>query len=103
MNIKETKLSSIEKFTASIYDGVGVYKNTDEIGVTEFMVVMPKNNAVWHFTESMFNEVIEAFSVKDELEYTPKAEETKQNIVSEDFALKMMAIAINKEKFNDLK
>jgi len=97
MNIKETNLSSAEKFTVTMYSGVGVYKNTDESGFTQYMVAMPKSNAVWTFTESMLNEVIEAF------ELTAKVEEQKQNIVSEDFALKMMAIAMNKEKFNDLK
>lgn len=102
--MKKTNVNSSLKFNPSSYDGPGSYENTDEIGFKELMVVLPKNNIVWSFNESTYNELVEVIILEQGTQELKVSEEVnKENSVTEDFALKMMSIVVNKEKFNDLK
>lgn len=102
--MKKTKVSSVDKFVKSNYPNGRVFENEDEMGIVELIVMAP-DSTVWNVPISTVSILKEELFSNDELEELNKevVKEPKENTVSEDFALKMIAIVTNKEKFSDLK
>ena len=98
--MKDTKISTSAKYIFTEYPEGDVFKNTDETGYVEIMI--RDNGCIWSLPISVFNILKDDLLDNNEsLSIVPLPKE--QNKVSEDFALKAMALVLNKEKFSDLK
>lgn len=83
------------------YEKGKVYRNTDEDGHVNIIILM--NNIPFFFQENDFRDIKEAVLAGEEP--TPLiAEEVKipEGQVSENFALRMVAIVLNKEKMSEV-
>jgi hypothetical protein len=103
--MKKTNIKSNEKFNLSSHERFQVCLNTDETGIVEVLIPMFGQNFVRVQLLAEYEELKEAMIRSGEIEQ-PKELEVKQeeqNKVSEDFALKMAAIVINKENYKEVK
>lgn len=102
--MKETNIKSTEKFNLNNYKRHEVCLNTDENGMVEVLIPIFGQNFVRSQMLAEYEELKEAMSKSGELQESSELEvkNGEQNKVSEDFALKMASIVINKENFKDL-
>lgn len=96
--MKGININSVDKFNASQYPDKGVYRNTDETGIVDVMVVVKVENMVWSFSESSYNNFLDAINFSNDIDEKPKT-----NTVSEDFALKTITLILGNESYNDIK
>ena len=88
--------------TAIFKKGSGFYKVFKDNGGD--LVYFNNNNKLWFFIEPLENIPLEVLDLFKKTEVKEDEPELKSiGSVSEDFALKMLSISMNKEKFKDLK
>lgn len=92
IEVKEIKLDSINIYIHANYGGDGFYLVTDEFNGKSFMAVLFPS--VWY----LGNNIPTFISINTLGENQPKPEEK----FSEEFILKLVAIAANKENYKNL-
>lgn len=101
--MRETNVKCADKWNLGSYDGCGVYRNTDENNFVEIIICLTKNNMIQAFSQPMYEELLEALKYDGQIPDRPKGiEETEHNKISESFTLKLIALAMNKEKIKDI-
>lgn len=91
MKLKESNLNTADKYNVDIYPSAGIYKNTDENGNAELLVVSKACYSVVYV--GIFEQAKDVLSTENN---------TEQHNVSEEFALKMLSIATKNDKYNEL-
>jgi len=96
MEIHKTNITQELKFTATSYENDGFTLNTNENGVEEYFIVDKIKDIVWFI--GLASDVGRFFKeeVKEEVKEEPKSN------LTEDFVLKMLAVANGKVKDVDL-
>jgi hypothetical protein len=89
IEIKEIKLNSGNIYLSGHYSGDGLYIVEDELKGVSFVVVL--GSSVWYLDNKIPNFI-------KELKEQPKPEEK----FSEEFILKLVAIAANKENYKNV-
>ena len=105
IEIKESNVKIANLYNENQYGGLGVYLNTNEEGIKDYLFV--NNRLVLHLgnysqCKDIFETNTKIDTIKPELLEQPEPLEEIEQVVSESFALKMVALVLNKEKFNDL-
>jgi hypothetical protein len=100
IEIKKTNVNQEDLYTGESYSSNSVYLNTDETGYKEYVIVI--NHVVRHI--GYHSEVKDIFkNLKPEIMEAELTElKESENMVPESLALKMVALVINKGKFNDI-
>ena len=93
LEVEFTNIDSTDKYSRNSYGGNGFYLNIDENRFAELFCVNGD------LCNSMFLESNYSMFFQDELEVV---QEDQSGKVSEDFALKMIAIVANKEKIKEI-
>lgn len=104
--MKETNLKNSEKHNLENYNRFDVCLNTDENGTKEVLIPIFANNFVRSQPLSEYEELEKAIlknGGENQALVVENVENTNENKVTEDFALKMAALVINKENYKDLK
>lgn len=110
--MEKSNVKNDEKYLHSSYKLRNVlYENTDENGNIEMIIVLD-NDAIWIYPDNVFK-IIRSEILKENNEIINSKTKEKEEIlstvinsdkmVSEDFALKLLSISLNKEKYTDLK
>lgn len=104
MKTIKSKIENGKKYLLTSYKKIGIYENTDEAGMCEILIPNFDSNFVMIYTKNDFNVIINAIKADNEpeIEQAVIKSSDKENTVTEDFALKLIAIAANKEKLKDL-
>jgi 4-hydroxy-L-threonine phosphate dehydrogenase PdxA len=102
IEIKETNINSNALYSVTNYPNDGIYLNTDENGAKAYvMAIYSDNIVVFIGSHYQLKDVFKNLNPETiEAELTELKE--SENMVSESLALKMVALVINKEKFNDI-
>ncbi len=103
--IKEITIKTEDKFNSDKYPESGFYKTNQEANLQELMYVN-KVTKVCQWVDSWQNASLIFTIEKEEPKEDTTIELIKQddtNKITEEFALKMISIALNKEKYKDLK
>lgn len=103
--MEKTNITSANKFNCNSYPKVGeMFENTDDCGMVEIMFPIRHKAFVFNIPFEEFRSIKEAI-LNDQLEGlnpSPIIPLEKENTVTEDFALKLVAVVANKEKIKDL-
>ena len=108
--MKKTNVHSRDKYLIESYPIAGVFENTDDRGVIEIMIHNRYKSFVGSWQKDDFDviyDAIKAMDVAEAMEDHRNDQITlvpdKENMVSEDFTLKLMALVVNKEKIKEVK
>lgn len=102
IEITETNINTIDQYKIESYPKSGIYLITNEAGDKHYMIALVDTGLM--LAVGSENQAKQIFSNIDESNNGIKAElQQTEQLVSEAFALKMLAITLNQEKFNDVK
>ena len=106
IEIKEINLKAVDLYQKNSHIKNGIYLNTDETGLKMYVAVLIEDGMVlcignYSQFKAIFETNLKPDIIETDFNELEPLEEIEQ-VVSKSFALKMVAIVLNKEKFNDL-